>query len=350
MNDIDPVTRDERSLDISVIAPVYNEQETIVTLYESVQKVLERERLDWELVLINDGSIDESAAVMDELAARDSRVKVVDFRRNYGQTAAMMAGFDFASGQIIVAIDADLQNDPADIPRLLEKINGGFDVCSGWRTARKDEPLRRNFPSRMANSIISKVSGVTLHDYGCSLKAYRRDVVKGVKLYGEMHRFIPIYASWNGASVTEIPVNHSPRRHGKSNYGLERIFKVLLDLLVVKFLYRYAQKPIYVFGGVGLASLAASGILAVYSIYLKIFEGLSFIRTPVPLLVMFTAMTGVVCILMGLLAEILMRTWHESQNKAVYEVRATKNIDSATPQGPKNSELATADLYAPGTV
>jgi glycosyltransferase involved in cell wall biosynthesis len=325
MNDL-PSRADAARLDVSVIAPVYNESESLAALYEQIRKTLESEGLRWELVLVNDGSTDATPAALDQLAANDARVKVVHFRRNYGQTAAMMAGIDFASGEIIVAIDADLQNDPADIPHLLAKLREGFDVCSGWRKARKDQALRRNLPSRIANKIISGVSGVRLHDYGCSLKAYRKEVVKGVRLYGEMHRFIPIYASWLGARVTEIPVNHSPRVHGKSNYGLERIFKVLLDLMVVKFLFHYAQKPIYVFGGVGLASMAVSGLLAAYAIYLKIFEGQSFIRTPIPLLVVFTAMTGVVCVLMGLLAEILMRTWHESQNKTVYEVRGTQNI------------------------
>jgi glycosyltransferase involved in cell wall biosynthesis len=324
MNEL--VVPDQQPCDVSVIAPVYNESESVATLYDRIRQTLNKEGLRWELVLVNDGSSDSSPAKLDELAANDSRVKVVHFRRNYGQTAAMMAGIDFASGEIIVAIDADLQNDPADIPRLLAKLRDGFDVCSGWRKERKDQALRRNLPSRIANRLISKVSGVKLHDYGCSLKAYRKEVVKGVKLYGEMHRFIPIYASWHGARVTEIPVNHNPRIHGKSNYGLERVFKVMLDLLVVKFLFRYAQKPIYVFGGIGLASLALSGLLATYAVYLKIFEGQSFIRTPVPLLVVFTAMTGIVCILMGLLAEILMRTWHESQNKTVYELRDTRNI------------------------
>jgi glycosyltransferase involved in cell wall biosynthesis len=324
MNDFQ--NRPQTSFDVSVIAPVYNEERSIAALYDQIQHVLELEALRWELVLVNDGSNDGSPAELDRLALADPRVKVIHFRRNYGQTAAMMAGIDFASGDIIIPIDADLQNDPADIPRLLAKLREGYDVCSGWRKARKDESLRRNLPSRIANAIISKVSGVRLHDYGCSLKAYRREMVKGVKLYGEMHRFIPIYASWHGARVTEIPVNHNPRVHGKSNYGLERIFKVLLDLLVVKFLFRYAQKPIYVFGGIGLISMALSGVLACYAIFLKVFQNESFIRTPLPLLAVFTALTGVLCILMGLLAEILMRTWHESQDKTVYEVRETKNV------------------------
>lgn len=311
---------------ISVIAPVYNEEQSLEILYESVKKALDAERLEWELVLVNDGSRDNSFSILNSLSERDGRVKVVHFKRNYGQTAAMMAGIDFASGDIIIPIDADLQNDPADIPRLLEKLDEGYDVCSGWRKSRKDAALRRNFPSRMANWLISKVSGVSLHDYGCSLKAYRRDVIKNVKLYGEMHRFIPIYATWHGAKVTEIPVNHSPRLYGKSNYGLERIVKVVLDLMVVKFMDRYAQKPIYVFGGIGVISFFLSFCLAIYSFYLKFAEGISFIKTPLPLLTVFLAMTGIFCILLGLLAEILMRTWHESQNKSVYSVRETKNI------------------------
>eukprot|EP01034_Spumella_vulgaris_P010497 gene10497-13318_t len=221
------------------------------------------------------------------MAAADSRVKVVHFRRNAGQTAAMMAGIDFASGDVLIPLDADLQNDPADIPRLLAKLDEGYDVVSGWRKDRKDDSLRRNLPSRIANSLISRVSGVALHDYGCSLKAYRRDVIKGVKLYGEMHRFIPIYASWNGARVTELPVTHHARRFGVSKYGLERIAKVFLDLMVVKFLDRYAQKPIYVFGGFGLVNLAVSFLAGLWAIILKLFYGTSFILSPLPLLAAF---------------------------------------------------------------
>jgi glycosyltransferase involved in cell wall biosynthesis len=314
-----------RQCDISVIAPVFNEEKNIDTLYQVIREVLDGERLQWELVLVNDGSSDASATVLNAIAAADARVRVIHFRRNFGQTAAMMAGIDFAAGDVIVAIDADLQNDPADIPRLLDKIREGFDVCSGWRKSRKDSSLRRNLPSRIANMLISRVSGVRLHDYGCSLKAYRKDVVKGVRLYGEMHRFIPIYAKWQGARVSEIAVNHKPRIHGKSNYGLNRVFKVLLDLIVVQFLYRYSQKPIYVFGGVGFASIGFAALFAIYAVFLKIVEDVSFNRTPLPLLVVFTAMTGVMCVLLGLVAEILVRTWHEAQNKRVYEIREVKN-------------------------
>jgi glycosyltransferase involved in cell wall biosynthesis len=239
----------------------------------------------------------------------------------------MMAGFDFASGDIIIPLDGDLQNDPADIPRLLNKLGEGYDVVSGWRHDRQDGALKRNLPSRVANWLISRISGVPLHDYGCSLKAYRRDVLTGVKLYGEMHRFIPIYASWQGGRVTEITVNHFPRLHGHSKYGLERVVKVVLDLIVVKFLANYANKPIYVFGGFGLISVAVSLLSGLAALYLKFVEHVSFISTPLPLLVVLAFITGVMSILMGLIAEIIMRTYYESQGKQVYLVKETINLD-----------------------
>jgi glycosyltransferase involved in cell wall biosynthesis len=277
-------------------------------------------------VLVNDGSSDRSGEVLDHLAANDDRVKVIHFRKNFGQTAAMMAGVDHARGEVIIPMDADLQNDPQDIPRLLEKLNEGYDVVSGWRKNRKDQAVRRNFLSRIANRFISRISGVQLHDYGCSLKAYRRSVIKDVKLYGEMHRFIPIYASWLGARIAEIPVSHHPRRFGTSNYGVDRVLKVLLDLIVVHFLAKYAQKPMYVFGTVGVASLALSFLAGIWAVYLKIFEGKDFITTPVPLLVVMTFLTGTMCILMGLLAELIMRTYFESQRKSTYLVGETRNL------------------------
>jgi len=312
---------------ISVTVPIYNEAETIPVLYEKVKVVLQGLGQPWELVLVNDGSADGSQAVLDRIASEDPKVKVIHLRRNFGQTAAMMAGFDYAQGDIIIPMDGDLQNDPADIPRLLEQLDKGFDVVSGWRKHRKDGSFTRNFPSWIANRVISSISGVHLHDYGCSLKAYRKSVIKGVKLYGEMHRFVPIYASWNGALVTEIVVAHQPRRHGKSNYGLDRTFKVVLDLVVVKFLSKYAQKPMYVFGTVGLASLAISLLSVVWAGYLKVVHDVSLIQTPLPLLFVFTGITGVMCILMGLLAELLARTYHESQSKPVYLIGATRNVD-----------------------
>jgi glycosyltransferase involved in cell wall biosynthesis len=250
----------------------------------------------------------------------------VNFRRNFGQTAAMMAGIDFASGDIIVALDGDLQNDPADIPKLLDKLAEGYDVVSGWRVNRKDAAIKRNLTSRMANRLISTISGIHLHDYGCSLKAYRKHVVKGVKLYGEMHRFIPIYASWQGGKVAEIPVDHHPRTHGSSKYGMERVIKVLLDLMVVKFLATYANKPIYVFGGFGLFSIALSFLAGLWALYLKFFEQKSFISTPLPLLVVLAFITGIMSMLMGLIAEIIMRTYYESQGKTIYLVKDTINV------------------------
>src|SRR5438093_4965154 len=239
---------------ISITVPIFNEAETIPNLYRRVQESMEKLGRDWELSLVNDGSTDGSEAILDQIAEQDPAVKVVHFRRNCGQTAAMMAGFDFASGDVIIPMDGDLQNDPADIPKVLEKIEAGFDCVSGWRKDRKDDALQRNLPSIMANKLISLVSGVRLHDFGCSLKAYRSEMIKGVRLYGEMHRFLPISASWHRAKVAEVVVNHHERAHGKSKYGLERVLKVLLDLVVVKFLDKYGQKPMYLFGSVGFFS------------------------------------------------------------------------------------------------
>lgn len=310
---------------LSVTVPVFNEVESVAILHRRVADALDPLALAWELVFVNDGSTDGSAAELDRLALADERVKVVHLRRNSGQTAAMMAGFDYARGDIIIPMDGDLQNDPADIPRFLEKLDEGYDVVSGWRLGRQDAKLTRNLPSWFANRLISVISGVHLHDYGCSLKAYRRHVIEDVKLYGEMHRFVPIYASWQGARVTEIPVTHHPRRFGRSKYGLERTGKVILDLIVVSFLAHYAQKPMYVFGTVGLVSVGISLITGVWALYLKFVQNISFIQTPLPLLFVLTAMTGMMCILMGLLAEILTRTYHESQDKAVYSVAAVRN-------------------------
>ncbi len=311
---------------ISVIIPVYNEEANLQPLYDQVSGILRSLGRPWELILVDDGSTDRSRTRMNELADKDELVKVVFLRRNFGQTAAMMAGLDFSRGEIIISMDGDLQNDARDIPKLVEKLEEGFDVVSGWRKFRKDHPVKRNLPSHMANWIISRISGIKLHDYGCSLKAYRKEVVKDIKLYGEMHRFIPIYASWFGARIAEIPVAHHVRVHGKSNYGLERTAKVIFDLMVVKFLSKYSQKPMYVFGMVGLASLSVSFLSGLWALYLKFFEHTSFISTPLPLLVVMTGITGFMCILMGLLAELVIRTYYESQHKAVYLVGQTRNI------------------------
>ena len=310
----------ESGIDITVTIPLYNEAKNIPILYDRVRAALDALGRRWELVLVNDGSSDGSTEALDRIAAADRRVTVLHFRRNYGQTAAFMAGIDHARGAIIVPMDGDLQNDPADVAKLIAKLDEGYDVVSGWRKDRQDHALKRNLPSRLANALISRVSGVPLHDYGCSLKAYRRDVLEGVKLYGEMHRFVPIYAAWNGARVTELPVQHHPRLHGESKYGLERVIKVVLDLIVVKFLFRYSSKPIYVFGGFGLLSLLGGLLAGLWAIVLKFFFATSLIQTPLPLFSVFLGAVGVLSILMGLLAEMLNRTYHESQAKAVYKI------------------------------
>ena len=306
---------------LSVVAPFYNEEDNIIPLYEEIKSALEGTGLSYEILFINDGSRDKTLERLREIVAADSTVVAIDLLRNYGQTAAMMAGFDHARGDIIVAMDGDGQNDPAEIPKLLAELNNGFDVVSGWRKDRKDKTLTRKIPSKIANWLISKISGVHLHDYGCSLKAYRREVISGVQLYGEMHRFIPIYTVWQGGRLTEVPVNHRARLHGETKYGLNRIFKVLLDLLLVSFMERYLNKPIYVFGGTGFVLLFASLLTTLWSLWLKIFEGVSFISTPLPLLTGTFFTTGVICILMGLMAELVMRTYYEAQGKNIYQVR-----------------------------
>lgn len=311
---------------LSVTVPVHNEFENLPILCDKVRAALDKLGLDWELILVDDGSTDGSTERIEQLAASDPRIKAVILRRNLGQTAAMMAGFDHASGDVIVPMDGDLQNDPEDIGPMLEKLQEGYDVVSGWRKDRQDNFVKRNLPSIMANRLISLVSGVRLHDFGCSLKAYRRDVIKGVRLYGEMHRFLPIYASWHGARITELVVSHHARKHGKSKYGLERVIKVLLDLMVVKFLDRHMQKPMYIFGGVGVLFIAASFSSGLYALWLKLFAKTSLIQTPLPMLAATTGMVGVLCILMGLLAEITTRTFYESQGKPVYLVRKRVNL------------------------
>ena len=314
---------------LSVITPIYNEEKNIPILVDQLLAVLQTLQKPFEIIAINDGSRDGSLAELRKQELLHPELKVVDFRRNYGQTAAIMAGIDHASGDIIVSIDADLQNDAHDIPALLAKLDEGFDVVSGWRKDRQDEAFRRNFLSRVANGVISSISGVRLHDYGCTLKAYRSDVVKDVRLYGEMHRFIPIYASWMGAKVVDMPVRHYARRHGHSNYGLERIVKVILDLIVVKFLDRYMVKPIYVFGGFGILSLLFGVVSFVAMIVLKIVDNISMISTPLPLVTVMAVMTGISSILMGLLAEMLVRTYFESQQRTNYHVRERINFERA---------------------
>ncbi len=311
---------------LSIIVPVYNEEESVPHLGRRLFDSLDRLGRTFELICVDDGSTDGSLQALRAIAASRPELKIVSFRRNCGQTAAMMAGIDHASGDVIVTIDADLQNDPDDIPLLLAKVDEGYDVVSGWRKDRQDAAIRRNFVSRVANKLISRISGVALHDYGCTLKAYRRDVIKDVRLYGEMHRFIPIYATWMGARVYEMPVRHHARKYGRSKYGLGRIGKVILDLLVVKFLDSYLVKPIYVFGGFGLMSLALSILICLLMVWLKFVESVSMIQTPLPILAAMTFLVGVLSLLMGILAEMMVRTYFESSGRRSYSVRDTVNF------------------------
>jgi len=312
--------------DISVIIPAFNEQENVPILFQKLLSALGTLNLCYELIFVDDGSTDQTPAVLDNLAEGNSVAKVIHLARNFGQTAAITAGIDAASGRILVTLDADLQNDPQDIGVLLSKLDSGFDVVSGWRKDRKDLFLTRILPSLIANRLISMISGVRLHDYGCSLKAYRRDVLEGVRLYGEMHRFVPFYAAWMGARVTEVPVQHHRRTHGSSKYGLSRIVKVLLDLLTIKFLFDYGTKPSYVFGTLGLTSIGLSLLAFAWAVVLKLFFATSLIQTPLPLLTVLLFTVGVQLILMGLLAEVLVRTYHESQDKRIYVIKGTQNI------------------------
>lgn len=316
-------------ISVSVIIPVFNEEGNLRELYSRLFAVIDANPWSVEVIAVNDGSSDSSGAILDELAVKDPRFKVVHFRRNFGQTAALMAGIDYSKGDIFVFIDADLQNDPSDIPKLIDRIGDGFDVVSGWRFERKDSAITRTFPSRVANALISWVSGVRLRDYGCTLKAYRREVLGGSRLYGEMHRFIPIYASWMGAKVVEMPVAHHPRTQGRSKYGLNRVIKVLLDLMVVKFIDSYLTKPIYVFGGFGGLCMALGVIVAVIALWHKYVNGVSLIQTPLPLLAAVTFLVGLLSLLIGLLAEILVRVYFEAQGRLSYAVRTSHNTETS---------------------
>ena len=312
--------------ELSIIIPVYNEEESLELLYEKLLVGLTYCGRSFELIFIDDGSIDHSFVLLKQLSEQDERVKVIKFVRNFGQTAALAAGIDYALGRIIVPIDADLQNDPLDIKLLLDKMDEGYDVVSGWRKDRCDEFFTRLIPSWVASKIISIIGGIHLHDYGCSLKAYKRDILKHVRLYGEMHRFVPIYASWQGGKVAEIPVKHHKRQYGKSKYGMSRTYKVVLDLITVKFMSTYFTKPIYVFGTAGIFLISLALLAFIWMVILKYFYDTTFIETPLPVLVAMFFMIGIQFILMGLLAEILMRTYHESQGKRIYAVETQINI------------------------
>lgn len=316
-----------RRPEISVFLPVYNEEANIDLLNVKLTESLEQLGRTYEVIYVDDGSTDGSLAKLREIALNDRRVKVIALRRNYGQTAAMSAGIDHARGDILIPMDADLQNDPVDIARLLEKLDQGYDVVSGWRKNRKDKWLTRRIPSMLANRLISAMSGVRLHDYGCSLKAYRRDVLADVKLYGEMHRFIPIYARWAGARVAEMPVTHHARHAGDSKYGLSRTIKVLFDLITIKFMSSYMTKPLYLFGTAGITCLVVSFFSMLGALYYRFVLDVHLNRMPLATLAMIMFAMGIQFIFMGLLAEMIVRTYHESQNKPTYLVREHINLE-----------------------
>lgn len=310
---------------LSIVLPIYNEVESIPMLISELVPALEQVGHTFEIICVDDGSRDGSFAALKAAHAQDERIRVVQFRRNFGQTAAFSAGFDRAEGEIVITMDADLQNDPADIPALLAKIDEGFDVVSGWRTERWKEGawsfVKRKLPSMTANWLISTGTGVHLHDYGCALKAYRSEVVKSINLYGDLHRFIPAIASYYGVSVAEVPVNYRSRQFGSSKYGLGRILRVILDLLTVRFLLSYSTRPIQIFGLMGLVSLGLGFVIGLYLSFMKLFYHIALSERPLLLLAILLVMIGVQFVTMGLLGELVVRTYHESQNKPIYTIR-----------------------------
>jgi glycosyltransferase involved in cell wall biosynthesis len=309
-------------ISISVIIPVYNEAGILPELDASIQAALKDKPFGWEVIYIDDGSQDDSFAILKSIALDDpERVSVIGLRRNFGQTTAIAAGIDHSKGNVIVLMDADMQNDPSDIPFLISKIEEGYDLVSGWRADRKDKYLTRILPSRIANKIISWVTGVHLHDYGCTLKAYRRESLTGFRLYGEMHRFIPAYASHVGAKIVEVKVKHHPRTSGKTKYGMERIFKVILDLFTVKFLISYSQKPLYLFGGLGLLLLLIGTGIMLFLLARRLGVGISPFSSPLFPTSIMAVLMGFQSVLMGLIAELLVRTYHEAQGKPTYTIR-----------------------------
>ena len=315
--------------ELSIVIPVLDEQDNVHALHERLIQALGDLRMSYEIIYVDDGSRDNSFRLLRAIAEHDEggRVKVIRFRRNYGQTAAISAGIDRARGEIIVTMDADLQNDPRDIPRLLAKLAEGYDLVSGWRKRRKDKFLARRLPSWMANKLISGITGVPLHDYGCTLKAYRAGFVKSIHLYGEMHRFLPAYASLEGARITEIVVGHHSRKAGKSKYNLSRTLKVVLDLLVVKFLSSYSTRPIHLFGGIGFFCTVGGVVAGAVALFERIAYGFFVHRNPLILLAVFLFLLGIQLIMMGLLAELIIRTYHESQNKNTYTIAEVVDVE-----------------------
>ena len=307
---------------LSIVVPIYNEEESLPFLVDQLLEVLQPLRENFELVFVNDGSSDRSAEVIRKLSAEVPELVGVLLRKNYGQTAAMAAGFDISSGEIVVTLDGDLQNDPADIPLLVNKIRDGFDLVSGWRFRRQDAAISRKLPSRIANRLIGKVTGVRLNDYGCSLKAYRKEVLRDMRLYGELHRFLPVLANIEGARITEVKVNHRARQFGSSKYGIDRTFRVLMDLLTVWFMNRFLTRPMYVFGFGGILAIIGSFITSFYLLIVKLL-GNDIGDRPLLLFALLLAVTGVQLFGFGLLGELQIRTYHESQNRPIYRIRDT---------------------------
>ena len=327
-------------MDLSIVVPVYNEEDNIQYLYDQLTAVLEPLGLEYEIICADDGSSDRSFERLSALAERDPRIKVIRFRRNFGQTAGFSAGFDYATGDIVITIDADLQNDPAGIPVLLEKMAEGYDVVSGWRENRQDAFLSRKLPSRLANRLISATTGVNVHDRGCSLRAHRLEIVKEMRLYGELHRFIPDIASWLGASMAEVSVNHRARQFGKSKYGISRTFRVILDLITVAFLQGYSTRPIHIFGRWGLITGALGFALAALLTVQKLFLGQSIGNRPALTLSVLLMLMGVQLISIGLLGEMQVRTYYEGQRKPIYAVREI--VDRTKPGAGESNPAASA--------
>lgn len=321
-----------KTCEVSVVAPLLNEKDNIEPLYEQITQALSG-LYEYEILFVDDGSTDGSFDILTRLQKSDPHVRAIHFRKNFGQTAAMSAGFKYSRGSKIVAIDADLQNDPADIPRMIDKLNEGYDVVSGWRKKRHDNMLTRRLPSIAANWLIARITGVKLHDFGCTLKAYRKDVIAETKLYGEMHRFIPALASWSGDRICEMVVNHRPRTAGYAKYGLGRTFKVILDLITVKFLVSFSTKPIYIFGGLGMMTTFGSVVCGLIVMYQKLSSGFSMNRNALFYLTVLLIIASIQFVLMGLLAEMLVRTYHESQNRPTYVI---KEILETTEEGGEN--------------
>ena len=308
-------------LQVSVVIPVYNEVESVPRLIDAIANVLRTERLSYEIVAVDDGSTDGTTSLLKQLAQGRSDLRAILLRRNYGQTAAMAAGFNHAKAPVIVTLDGDLQNDPTDIPKLLEKLDEGYDLVSGWRKNRQDAALTRLLPSKIANGLISKVTGVSLHDYGCSLKAYRAELVADMNLYGELHRFLPALAFIEGAKIAELPVSHHARQFGASKYGLSRTFRVLMDLMTIYFMKRFLTRPMHAFGWFGLISTFAGFFIGLYLTYLKLFLGQSIGQRPLLMLAVLLVLAGLQLFCFGLVAELLMRTYHESQGRQIYRIR-----------------------------